>query len=322
MSARAARGATPRKAGKSRASGRGRSGRARPVGFGEAVRRVSGWIFLALLAALVLAVIAELRIPQLIGTKTGEAIGRAGFSVRGWEIKGLHHMERSRVDEIVKLELRRVQAQPLVDLDSIRGALLKVGWVQDARVSRRLPDKLVIDIVERQPRAIWQSHGLLTLIDSEGVLLDHVNLDSMPNLPLIVGPDANLHTGELTRLVDATPRLKPVMKAATWVGGRRWDIQFQTGEVLALPEGEVAAQRALASFAEQDQQAQLLGRGIVRFDMRIPGKLIARVSTEPGGGIAPPVPPPADAAPAGSAPAGRKPNGAKPNGAVDPSKTI
>ena len=31
-----------------------------------------------------------------------------------------------------------------------------------------------------------------------------------------------------------------------------------------------------------DQAAQLLGRGLVRFDMRVPGKFIVRVSREPG----------------------------------------
>ena len=45
---------------------------------------------------------------------------------------------------------------PLVDVEAIRARLLQFGWVKDARVSRRLPDTLVIDIVERQPAAIWQ----------------------------------------------------------------------------------------------------------------------------------------------------------------------
>ena len=31
--------------------------------------------------------------------------------------------------------------------------------------------------------------------------------------------------------------------------------------------------------------AQLLGRGLVRFDMRIPGKFIVRMSREPGGTV-------------------------------------
>jgi cell division protein FtsQ len=317
VSARTAR-APQRKAGKSRASGRGR-GRARPGGFGEAVRRVSGWIFLALLAALVLAVIAELRIPQLIGTKAGETIGKAGFSLRHVEIKGARHITKLDVYNIAFDQPSA--AMPLVDLEATRQRLLRFGWVRDARVLRRLPDTLVIDIVERRPAAIWQHNQQLALIDMDGTVLAPVRLDAMPNLPLIIGPAANLHAAELGRLVEAAPQLKPVMAGANWVGERRWDLRFQSGEVLALPEGEDAARRALAKFAEIDQATQLLGRGIVRFDMRIPGKLIARVSSEPGGGIAPPAPPPpADAAPAARpAPAGRKPTGAA---AVDRSKTI
>ena len=47
--------------------------------------------------------------------------------------------------------------RPLVDVAAIRERLLQFGWVKDARVSRRLPDTLVIDIVERTPAALWQN---------------------------------------------------------------------------------------------------------------------------------------------------------------------
>ena len=79
--------------------------------------------------------------------------------------------------------------------------------------------------------------------------------------------------------------MRPQVAGASWIGGRRWDVRFQTGEVLALPEGDDAASRAVASFARMDQQTQLLGRGFVRFDMRIPGRFIVRVSREPGSSV-------------------------------------
>ena len=69
---------------------------------------------------------------------------------------------------------------------------------------------------------------------------------------------------------------------ATWVGGRRWDLRFQTGEVLALPEGEAAARKALTKFASMDQSVQLLGKGYVRIDMRDPKRMLIRLSNEPG----------------------------------------
>jgi cell division protein FtsQ len=104
----------------------------------------------------------------------------------------------------------------------------------------------------------------------------------MPDLPLLIGPGANGEEQELSRLMAAVPSLKPQLASATWIGGRRWDLNFQSGETLALPEGEEAAKAALMKFAGLDRQNGLLGRGIVRFDLRVPGKMIVRLPRAPG----------------------------------------
>lgn len=258
----------------------------------DTARRAGKWIFLVLLAAAAIAAILVMQVPQRIGVAFGQAVGEAGFTVRRYEIRGVNRMDRQRIDAMVSTELRR--AMPLVDLASLRERLLVFGWVADARVSRRLPDTLVIDIVERTPAAIWQHEQRLMLIDASGVVLEHVRLEAMPDLPLLIGPDANRQSATLGRLLDRASHLRPQLAGATWVGGRRWDLRFQTGELLALPEGDEAALRAISEFARRDQQAQLLGRGFARFDMRIPGRMIVRVSREPGSivpAIAPEAPP-------------------------------
>ncbi len=272
----------------------------------ETVRKVSLWIFFGIMLALLLAVLTALQVPQLAGTAAGEAIGEAGFAVKRVEIKGLNRMERLPV-YAVALD-QPSMAMPLVDLDAVRERLLRFGWVEEARVSRRLPDTLVVDIVERKPAAIWQHNQQLTLIDREGVPLEPVRLEAMPDLPLVIGPAANRQASELNRLIAATPQLKPMLAGATWIGGRRWDLRFQSGEVLALPEGRETAQKALVQFARMDKMTQLLGRGLVRFDMRIPGKFIVRVSSQPGS-VVPDLPPPPEPAPA-------------PTGPVDPATVI
>jgi cell division protein FtsQ len=246
----------------------------------ETVRRVSGWLLTILFLAFVLAVLVALRVPQMAGVAMGEAIGRAGFTLRRIEPKGLNRLSPMQVYDVADDQLDR--AMPLVDLEETRQRLRRFGWVQDARVSRRFPDTLVVDIIERTPAAIWQHNQQLTLIDREGVPLEPIKLEAMPDLPLVIGPNANQHAGELNRLLAATPELKPIVAGASWIGGRRWDLRFHSGETLALPEGEEQAGRALARFVKMDRKSQLLGRGLVRFDMRIPGKLIVRVSREPG----------------------------------------
>ena len=278
--------------------GSGAGSARKPVKRGGASRRAAGpiqrkaaganrlarGVFLAFLLAIGVVVLIALEIPSKIGGEAGEAIGRVGFRVRGYEITGLNHMARQPVDTIVSSEVGR--AQPLVDVRAIRAKLLQYGWVKDARVSRRLPDILVIDIVEREPAALWQDKQKLALIDSEGVVLDRVPVDKMPDLPLLIGPGANAQAQSLNALLAEVPTLKPQLASATWIGRRRWDLNFQSGETVALPEGERPASAALTRFATMDRSSGLLGRGILRFDLRIPGKMIARLPRAPGEAIA------------------------------------
>jgi cell division protein FtsQ len=164
-----------------------------------------------------------------------------------------------------------------VDLEAVRADIARLPWVQDARVSRRLPDTLIVDIVERKPTAVWQHQGNLALIDANGVVLEAVSADAMPNLPLLVGDAANMQATRLSRLMEAAPALKSLLTGATWVGNRRWDLRFQSGETLALPEGDAPAAAALVNFARLDGVNHLLGRGVLRFDMRDPTKMVMRM---------------------------------------------
>ena len=218
-------------------------------------------------------------VPQYIGTETAKAIGRAGFEVKRVEVTGIDRMERLTVYAIALDQ--HSMAMPLVDLDKVRDQLLNYGWIKDARVSRRLPDTLVVDIVERKPAAIWQHNQKLSLIDKEGVILEPIKPDQpAPELPLLIGKDANLEAVRLNKLMDQAPALKPMLASASWIGNRRWDLQFQSGEVLALPEGDAPSAKALLRFARIDGVRRLLGRGFARFDMRDPKKFVARIKRE------------------------------------------
>jgi cell division protein FtsQ len=257
--------------------------------------KIAGLVFGAFLLAIGIVVLVALDIPANAERAAGAVVGDAGFKVSGYQITGISHMNRTLIDAVVTDELRRASdevgsakaPQMLVDVAEIRRRLLGYGWVKDARVSRRLPDTLVIDIVERTPAALWQSEGRLALIDKEGVVLDRVPVDKMPDLPLLIGPGANAQEQALDRVMAAVPTLKPQVASATWVGGRRWDLNFQSGEVVSLPEGEDAAKSVLTKFARADKESGLLGRGILRFDLRKPGQMTVRLPRAPGEPIAP-----------------------------------
>ena len=220
-------------------------------------------------------------VPAAIGTAMAEGVGRAGFRVDKIELTGLARMDRMSVYAVALDQQSR--AMPLVRLEDVRAKLLQYGWVQDAHVSRRLPDTLLVHIVERKPTAVWQDKGQLSLIGSDGVWLEPVRADAMPDLPLVIGPGANMQEAAYQKLLGAAPALRPIVKAATWVGNRRWNLTFESGETLALPEGDKAAAAALTKFAQLDGVKPLLGKGWLRFDMRDPSKLVARKPGESAG---------------------------------------
>lgn len=239
------------------------------------LHRIVTWsIFTVVLVAAVVAA-SLVGIPGAVGSAIAEGIGRAGFRVEQIQITGV-----SRTDAMMvyadALD-QRSRAMPLIDLGKVREKLLaRQGWIEDAHVSRRLPDTLLIHIIERKPSAIWQMNNKLALIADNGVTLEAISADAMPDLPLLIGPGANMQEAAYLRLLDVAPALKPLVKAATWVGNRRWNLIFESGETLALPEGEHEAAAALIKFAQLDGTRPLLGKGWIRFDMRDPDKLVAR----------------------------------------------
>lgn len=249
----------------------------------QRLQKVANWtIGLSLVAVLGLAAHAT-GVTAKVNEEWAQAVGRAGFQVKKVEVVGADRIDRLKVYDIALAQKDRSMAA--VDIADVRHDLMKYGWIKDARVSRRLPDTLVVDIVERTPAAIWQHSGRLSLIDEKGVVLEPVSVATMPDLPLVIGPKANQRSQDLDRLLAEASSLKELLAGATWVGNRRWDLRFRSGETLSLPEGEAEAKAALAKFAHMDGANRLLGRGILRFDMRDPDRFVLRLPHE--GQVAP-----------------------------------
>ena len=118
-------------------------------------------------------------------------------------------------------------------------------------------------------------------------MLDRVPVDKMPDLPLLIGPGANAQARELDRLMADVPTLE----AAAGLGdlGRRAPLgpQFPVGrDGRASRRRGRGARRRWSNSPRLDKSTGLLGRGIVRFDLRVPGKMIVRLPRAPGEPIA------------------------------------
>lgn len=214
-----------------------------------------------------------------IKAEVAETVGKAGFEVKRVEVTGVNRIDELKVYEITLAQKDR--SMMLVDIDEVREDLLSNGWIKDARISRRLPDTLVVDIVEREPVAVWQNKGKLSLIDQTGYPLEEIAKEEIPDLPVIVGKKANMQFTQLDALLDVAPALRPMVTGATWIGNRRWNLEFESGETLALPEGKETASAALLNFARMDGVNRLLGRGVVHFDLRDAERAYLRMPPKP-----------------------------------------
>ena len=217
-------------------------------------------------------------VPELAKAELSKSAARSGFEVSRVRVSGVERMNEQLVYERVLAEQDR--PMPLVDLEDVRARLLELPWVEDARVSRQLPDTLKVDIVERVPHAVLRKPGRLVLIDAEGHELEPISATAAEGKLLIEGPGAARQMQELGRLLDAAPALKPQIASAQWVGNRRWNLTFKTGQLLALPEGDLGAP-ALVKFAQLDGMHRLIGGKPIAIDMRVPDRAYLRCADGP-----------------------------------------
>jgi cell division protein FtsQ len=198
----------------------------------------------------------------------------AGLRVREVLVEGRAGTDRDALMAVLKLK----RGDPILDFSpsQARAQLEQLPWVGDAVVERRLPDTIYIRLIERQPMALWQRGQRLFLIDERGSVLSDHDLGRYPRLPILVGDDAPAHAKELFALLAAEPVIGARVEAATWIGGRRWDLHLNNGVDIRLPQDGAPA--ALHQLATLEARTPFLDRDVLAIDLRLPDRLVVRTS--------------------------------------------
>lgn len=216
-------------------------------------------------------------VPQKVGFAIAQGVSGLGFEVKSVKVRGLNNAPRLAVYSAVLDD--RTNSMLAVDLEQMRQHLMSIAWIEDATIQRKLPDTLIVTLRERTPAAIWQYKSKLAVIDQTGKVLDTQHIGRFARLPVIVGNGAQIHVGQLFAMLKVQPELAGQVDAATWVGERRWNLRFRSGETLMLPEGREKMEQALQRFAAMDKDYGFLGRGFARFDMRLDGRMMTLRAT-------------------------------------------
>lgn len=166
----------------------------------ETVRRAlsfTGWTFGLVMVVFGVA-FAMLQGEQFLSADPRFRIAEESYRATddGISVRGLKNASKPAVLRVFRADRGRSLAD--IDPQKRRLALRRVEWVRDASVRRVWPNRLEVEVEERQPVAIIQVAASISgdftnpvnykpmLIDAEGFLLQ-VNGPIPPNMPLLIG---------------------------------------------------------------------------------------------------------------------------------------
>jgi len=164
--------------------------------------------------------------------------------------------------------------------------LESLPWVRSATIERRLPGTLFVRLVERRPLAVWQHGGKQQLIDRDGEVIPVSDLSPFSRLPTLVGEGAAPHAAVLIDMLAGEPDLAARVTAAIRVGDRRWNLRVDNMTDVLLPEEDPAG--AWSRLAQLERTSSLLKRDVQTVDLRLPDRLVLRVTTGSSREAAPP----------------------------------
>lgn len=201
--------------------------------------------------------------------------GKLGLVVTDIQVQGRQTTDTATI--LAALDARYGTPILAVSPAKAKQQLEALPWVRSASIERRLPGTIAVSLVERRPLAVWQHDGKQELIDQDGTVIPVTDLSRFAKLPTIVGDDQARHgAAQLLGLLASEPDIAERVTAAVLVGDRRWNVRIDNTIDVMLPEDDMAG--AWAKLAELQRTGQILQRNVEAIDMRLPDRLVMRVT--------------------------------------------
>lgn len=146
----------------------------------------------------------------------------------------------------------------------------KISWIDQIKISRSLPYDLNIVIEEFKPFAILLKDKQKYFTNKDGKLVDYEDLEEFKYMVILSGESANKNVESLFNIFFDDPKLSSNVYSANWVSNRRWDIIFEEGFLVKLPEKNIdLAWKKLADIL--NMQGSTIG--LKAIDLRVSDKV-------------------------------------------------
>ena len=233
--------------------------------------------FVAVAAVLAVAtVVYQLREPIVFGAGVlGEvAQGRfveAGFAIGEISITGQTLTGEQSVFDALGIEPHTSTVS--FDVEAARQRIAELPSVETVSVRKTYPGDIIVEITEKVPVARWRVDGITFVVDGAGEQIGE-DRGAYGELPLVVGDGANDDAMVMIRALDQYPGLNAGLMALSRIADRRWDMIYETGLRVQLPERGVAS--ALSHLQSYQEQYQLLDRDLTVIDLRVANLVAVR----------------------------------------------
>jgi cell division protein FtsQ len=198
-----------------------------------------------------------------------------GFRISSIALAGQKHLSREEI--LASAGITERTSLLFLDASDVRAQLKANPWIAEATVLKLYPGRLHIAITERDAFALWQKDGKVSVISSDGAVLEPYR-DTFSSLPLVVGAGAETRAKDFLARIDQYPLLHDQMRAAVLVAERRWNVVLKNGVELLLPEEDVG--HAFDLLVKLDRDDKILTRDITAIDLRLNDRVTVRLSDE------------------------------------------
>ncbi|TCT06703.1 cell division protein FtsQ/DivIB [Aquabacter spiritensis] len=203
------------------------------------------------------------------------AANAAGFKVRQVNLSGQNHVTPPEI--LAAAGIKSSTSILFVDADATRARLEAMPWIAAATVRKLYPDRIDISVVEREAYALWQFNGQIQVIARDGMPIAPYSDDPRyVSLPIVVGEGAEKRVGEIVEALGRVPVIRDRVRAAILVADRRWTLKMRNGIDVRLPQEGL--DDALFQLSELDREKKLLTRDITIVDLRLPDRIVVRLS--------------------------------------------
>lgn len=211
----------------------------------------------------------QLREPIGFAAVTLAEVAQGRFADAGFAIGEISITGQTLTDEQAIFDALGVEPHTSTvsfDVEAARQRIAELPAVETVSVRKTYPGDVIVTVTEKVPVARWRVDGITFVVDGAGEQIGE-DKGAYSDLPLVVGDGANDDAMVMIRALDQYPALKDGLVALSRIADRRWDLIYDTGLRVQLPELGVA--RALRNLVGYQNDYQLLDRDVTVIDLRV-----------------------------------------------------